>query len=221
MPGRIPRKPSGDSAAAEFAKWQYDQAVKETQISQVSGQRISQTTAGKIIITGSGRRRGSGASVATFKIRFVEDDYIIGREWDGTAIDSTDVYIAKPEELKCSSEAEDIYGEEVTYTYAPDSSEPYMEFGSAVPGEDYNEWGEFPEDYDVGGALYQLRLNVVRTAVRDGVTEFHRVIKPFGKGQIIQAIEFDGGNSVVGYVGEAGQSIDYLALMASRNWARI
>jgi hypothetical protein len=214
MPGHVPRKPSGTTARAAYFRWLHDQQ-KEQRISAGPGIQAHNTVAGKVLFaTGRGKRGGAG--VSTFKIRFAEDDYLVCRDWDGETVGSSDIYVAKPPELWCSVESEDIYGEEVTYTYAPDEAEPYMAFG------DGGTWpGEEEEMYDVGEPLYQLRLNVVRTAVRDSVSEDQRVVKVWGKGQIIEAIEFDGGETAVGYTTDAGQAIEYLLLASNRNWARI
>jgi hypothetical protein len=216
MPGKIPRRPQGSSAEAEYHKMVYDSVVNESKLSIVSGQRTMNTTSGKSTIVTGGRGKRSSISVQTFKIRFAEDDYLVCREWDGTTLGTSDVYIAKPRLLRCSTASKTIYGEDVTYTYQPDTSEPYMAFGDGGTWE-----GEVEEDYDVGGALYQLRLNVIRTVVRDGVTEDQRVIEPWHKGEIIDAVEYDGGETTVGYITEAGQAIEYRIDGDSRTWARI
>lgn len=223
MPGKIPRRPSGSSAEAEFQKFAYDGIVNESKAGFVDGVAMARTTLGNYVLPGGGGRGGTGAAIRTFKIQFAEADYLVCQGWDGSTLDGTIVYIAKPEELKCTKPSEMIYGENATYAYASDDDEPFMEYGTTVPASDppVNEWGESESDYDTGEILYQLKLNVVRTVVRDGVTEAQRVIKVWTKGDIIQAIEFDGGDTAVGYITTAGQPIEFLMLSAARNWARI
>jgi hypothetical protein len=162
------------------------------------------------------RSEGGGASIERFKVRFAENDFLICRTWDGTTIGATDIYVLKPEELQCSLASEAIYGVTTTYTYAADTAEPYMAFG------DGGTWpGEEATDYDVGEALYQKRLNVIRTATRSGVVEAQRVVKVWGKGQVIRAIECDGGLTTAGSVAPANQPITHLLLASNRNWARV
>jgi hypothetical protein len=184
--------------------------------------KISRGEADKVTISDSNvvfqlsRSAESGALVERFKVRFAENDFLICRTWDGTTIGATDIYVLKPEELQCSLASEAIYGVTTTYTYAADTAEPYMAFG------DGGTWpGEEAADYDVGQPLYQKRLNVIRTATRSGVVEQQRVVKVWGKGQVIRAIECDGGLTTAGSVAPANQPITHLLLASNRNWARV
>jgi hypothetical protein len=162
------------------------------------------------------RSAEAGGLVERFKIRFAESDYLVCRTWNGSVLGASDVYVLKPEELQCSLASEAIYGVTTTYTYAADTAEPYMAFG------DGGTWsGEEATDYDVGQPLYQKRLNVIRTATRSGVVEQQRVVKVWGKGQVIRAIECDGGTTAAGSVAPAGQPITHFLFASNRNWARI
>jgi hypothetical protein len=227
MNGYVFKKPSGNSAGANFQKAVYDNIVNESKLVFADGQEMGNTIQGRTVIAGGGGRAKKGSEVLTFKIRFVEEDYLVCRECDpdGLNLGSTDVYVAKPELLKCSYEDRVSWGTgpaftSNTFTYAPDDSEPYMEFGVDVGG-GLNFWGESESDYDPGGVLYQLKMNVIRTVEADGIEEDQRVIPVWVNGEIIHAIEFDGGQTAVGYITDAGQSIDYLMLNDGRTWARI
>lgn len=215
MPGQIPRKPDGSSAAAIHQRWLHDANVNEAKLVHVTGQRTENTTAGKVVYTGR-RGRGSSVSVTQFKLRFVEDDYLVCREWDGTTLGTEDVYIAKPYKLRCSLASEEVYGLTHAYTYEPDPEEPYIAF------EDGGEWdGEVEADFDSGGVMFELRMNQVRT-VDDGTdSETQRVVPPWLRGDVIYAIEFDGGDTAVGFVTDAGQPIEYIMISESRIWARV
>jgi hypothetical protein len=184
--------------------------------------RISRGESDKVEISDSNitfqlsRSAEAGGLVERFKIRFAENDFLICRTWDGSTIGATDIYVLKPEELQCSLASEAIYGVTTTYTYAADTAEPYMAFG------DGGTWpGETVGNYGVGQPLYQKRLNVIRTVTRSGVVEQQRVVKVWGKGQVIRAIECDGGLTTAGSVAPANQPITHLLLASNRNWARI
>jgi hypothetical protein len=224
MPGDIPRKPAGGGKEAKYAQGLYEKVFKENRLGQVSGHRVMNTTGGKMIVPSSSGSKGSGASVQQFKLRFVEDDYLVCREWDGTTIGATDVYVLKPYKLRNSITSATVYGEAHAYTYAADASEPDMEYGTTVPDSDpaVNEWGETEADYAPGELLNSLKLNVVRTATVASEPEDQRVIPVWLKGDIIYGIEADDlGVTTTGYITDAGQSIDYLMIGESRQWARI
>lgn len=227
MAGKYTKKPTGDSAAAEFAKAQYENLVNESRLSPVSGQGQANTTLGKYVIPSGGRRKSGGVSVTEFKLRFAEDDYLVCREWDAETetLGTTDIYVLKEWHLRCSRTTERTWGfdvvpifEDRTFTYAADESEPYMEYGETVPESDppVNEWGETEESFDVGGENFELRMNRVRTVGG----EQQRVIPLWLKGDIIYGIEFDGGETDVGFVTASGQPIEYLQISGSRQWAR-
>jgi hypothetical protein len=233
MPGIPPRKPSGESAEARYAKHLYDRVENEARLGQVSGQRTQNTTGGKMVVPSRARGGGGSSSVQTLKLRFVEDDYLVCREWDGTTIGTEDIYVLKPEKLKCSiadspawiaGTPDPTFGTQ-TYTYAQDSSEPYMEYGETVPDSDpaSNEWGETSDLYDGGELLANLRLNTVRTVTNDGNLEDQRVIPLWMKGDIIYAAELeDSSTTTTGFITTSGQSIDLVDLNAdARTWARI
>jgi hypothetical protein len=226
MNGNVFKRPSGNSAEAQFAKAVYDNVVNESKLVMVDGQEMGNTIQGRTVIARGGGR-GKSTEVTTFRIRFVEADYLVCRECDpdGTNLSASDVYIAKPELLKGSYDESVSWGAGPvfvtnTYTYAPDDSEPYMEFGVDVGG-GLNFWGESSADFEPDGALYQLRLSVVRTEESDGITEDQRVTPIWIRGEIIHADPYDGGVTAVGYVTPAGRSIDYIMRSDGRIWARI
>lgn len=101
----------------------HDAQVKESGLGLVSGHRVENTTAGKRIIP-STPRRGSSVSISLFKLKSVEDDYLVCREWDGSSEGTTDVYIAKHPELRCSLAEEEVYGVTHEYSYALDGEDP-------------------------------------------------------------------------------------------------
>lgn len=104
-------------------RWLHDTNVNESKMAVVSGQRTDNTTLGKVSVPPR-MRRGSPLSIGLFKLKSVEDDYLVCREWDGENEGSDDIYIAKNPEIRCSLEAKEIYGVENTYTYEVDPADP-------------------------------------------------------------------------------------------------
>lgn len=216
MPGDLPRKPSGSDAEAKYAQSLYQRVYNESRVGNVTGHRVINSTNGKLIVPSRAPGGGGSADVTQFKLRFVEDDYLVCREWDGTTLGSDDIYVLKPYKLRCSLASAQVYGETHNYTYAPDASEPDMAFG------DGGTWsGETEAQYDPGGLLASLKLNTVRSVEADGLTEDQRVIPVWLKGDIIYGLEFDGGNTTTGFITDADKPIEYLMIGESRQWGRI
>jgi hypothetical protein len=104
-----PRIPYGTSRKAQWSKWADDKLRRRDRIVQVTGYKGGNGTQGKLLVPAASGRRGAGAAVATFKLRLTEDDYLVCREWDGTTsgdyegLGSDDVYVLKPEDLRCGA----------------------------------------------------------------------------------------------------------------------
>jgi hypothetical protein len=141
----LPRKPTGSSDEARFARWAHDKLSNQSELTRVTGHRVANTTQGPLIIpSGSSRRRG-GAAVTTYKLRLVEDDYLVCREWDGTTsgdyegLGVDDVYILKPEDLRCGpwrkAWSEMTAAEQSSYTneadYITDEGESFESWGTS------------------------------------------------------------------------------------------
>jgi hypothetical protein len=249
MPGFFKRKPTGNSNAAAYFRALHDRQ-RENRLAQVSGSKIYNTVAGQVVIPNASGRRGGGASALTFVLLYAEANYLICR--DATletlvsgkikiaSIGSSDIYVAKPWDLRCFNTtipiwtAGPVWGA-ATLAFAEDTSEPHMVFESATnfpdadtrppvadEPDDANEWGEVAGDYGGGGSRFQLRLNRIRTVTVDGVPEQQRVSPAWRKGEIIYANELDQPEETdVGFIGSSGESIDYIMVADGRQWTRI
>jgi hypothetical protein len=139
----LPRKPTGRSDEARFARWAHDKIANQSQLGRVSGHRVMNTTQGKVIVPSGTGRRSSGAAVATYKLRLTEDDYLVCREWDETdsgdyeGLGSDDVYILKPEDLRCGPTRK-AWSEMTVAEKAPYANE--AAYITAV-GTSYQSWG--------------------------------------------------------------------------------
>jgi hypothetical protein len=220
----------------------HDKLFNQTRLNMVSGQKSGNTTQGSYVITGDSRRRAITPTVDTFKLKFVEDDYLVCRSYDNGVMGTEDVYVLKPAPLWCSvtdfkSWGFGLYPGEDPETpdhpifvdyfceYAADASEPFMEHGPEAEGEEGEEdpfdiWGEPLSAYAIGGPNYHKRLNVVRTVNAGGVEEQQRAIPLWRKGEIIHADEIDGGETTAGILTPAGQPIEFIMRSDGRVWAR-
>lgn len=231
MPGVPPRRPTGNSPQAKFSQFLYDTTTRELRLNQVSGQRTVNSTNGFTVFASRARQTGGGeTTIATFKLRFVEDDCLVCREWDGATIGATDILVAKPPKLRCSLTSERVWATgpvfaDNSYAYERYTSEPYMVYGTTVPDSDpaSNEWGEVSADYDVAGPLYHLVLNVKRTETSDGIDSQQIVCPPWLKGDIIRAALLEEPETVqsTGFIVTEGDSIEYAMISESRIWARL
>jgi hypothetical protein len=250
MPGIPPRVPSGNGNQAKFQQWLYNQQTRESRVGHVSGTRVINSTSGKLIVPSRSRGGGSGASVFTFILLYAEANHLVCRDvtletlGSGkvkvSTIGSTDIYVAKPPELRCFDTTlpgwAGLAWDSMVITHAFDTSEPYMVFTSAIvfpdadtrpaltteqTDEGWNEWNEAADDYGGGGSRNSLRLNYIRTVTLDGVTENQRVIPVWRKGELIYAQELETPEvTAVGQLTDAGQSIDYIMVSDGRQWAR-
>lgn len=85
--------------------------VLANEITSVSNGRMEAGRGGTQIICGG--KGGGGATASEYRLKSVQDDYVVARTWDGTNEGSTDIYIAKPYRLRISLTSEDGY----SYTY--------------------------------------------------------------------------------------------------------
>ena len=76
----------------------------------------------KLIEVDLGSGGGGGAS-GPYRVKDVEDDYLVCRTWDGTSEGTDDVYIAKEYKHRNTLRAETLLGEDHTYTYEADTEE--------------------------------------------------------------------------------------------------
>ena len=66
---------------------------------------------------------GGGGASGPYRVKDVEDDYLVCRTWDGTSEGTDDVYIAKEYKHRNTLRAETLLGEDHTYTYEADTEE--------------------------------------------------------------------------------------------------
>jgi hypothetical protein len=138
-----PRKPSGNSPEARHARWVHDNLAQRSRLGIVTGQKVMNTTHGKIVVPKANSSNGTGAAAGTYKLRLTEDDYLVCREWDETdsgdyeGLGSDDVYILKPEDLRCGPTrkawSEMTVAEKAPYTNEAD----YI----TTEGIEYESWG--------------------------------------------------------------------------------
>lgn len=246
--GKLPRRPSGDSAAACYQQWVYDQQ-KEQKAGLITGQQTLNTTGGKFVFA---RRRGGSSSTtaATLILRLAEPDHLVCRDVSMTWLDTgkykitrigtADIFVAKPPELKCNitqfrTWAAGPAWATGTISYALDSSEPYMEWDDSSiwpdstirpdPGTDahLNAFSELDTDY-LSGTLFHTQNNLLRTVTVDGISADERVTPVWTKGDLIQVAELETPevcNRADGFVISAGASVDFVAVNTGRVWARI
>jgi hypothetical protein len=217
----IPRKPTGRSDEARFARWAHDKLANQSRLGRVSGHRVMNTTRGPMMVPGRAPGGTATGNAAPYRVRVVYDDYYVCRDWDGTTLGSSDVLVAKPKELWCSTTEEEYYqintGTSLpefvtaTYTYADDPDEPFMEW----PGAD-NEWDEEEDLYLFGGALFEFPLNTIRTVTIGLDTEDRQVTPIFRKGDVIWALESDWTGVTVDDV-----ALDLIEVLPARAWAAI
>jgi hypothetical protein len=250
MNGYVFKKPSGNSAGANFQKAVYDNIVNESKLVMVDGQEMGNTIQGRTVVARGGGRGRNGAGVATFILLYAEANHLVCRDVTLStlasgkikiaSIGTNDIYVAKPADLRCFDTTLPAWAtgpawDSMTISHAFDTSEPYMVFTTAINFPDSatrppaqsepvgaNEWGEVAGDYGGGGTRSNLRLNYIRTVTIGGIPETQRVIPPWRKGELIYAMELDdSGETDVGQLTADGQSIDYIMVADGRQWARI
>lgn len=115
MIGALPKRPTGSTPEAVFMAWVWDRMVAES-LNQVAGNKVNRTTRGSFIIPQAGE--GSGVSLIRVRLKSVEDDYLVCRDWDGTNEGATDIYVAKEFHARTSRASATVVGDTHTYTYA-------------------------------------------------------------------------------------------------------
>jgi hypothetical protein len=221
MIGPLNKKPGGTSPQAKFLQGVWDNQISGRPQS-ASGARINRTTRGFVVVPSEGG--GTSVSVRMLKLRLVRDDYLICRSWDAESetVGGSDILVAKQYKHRNSIEAEEVYGTTNEYTYADDEDEPFVEF------EEDNPWGDEAADFEEGGAMFEVRLNVIRT-VDDGTdTEEQRIVPPWLRGDIIYAISARTGVSVPATEldpeadpEDPAVTVTFLHVGEARQWARI
>lgn len=116
--------PSKIGGSHRLAGWlnRFVDRSRAAEVKQIIGGRFIETSDGKILVVDTGAAAG-GAVTGPYRLKSVEDDYLVCKLWDGTtegeaASDaSADVYIAKAHKLRHSITTETIEGVVYTYTY--------------------------------------------------------------------------------------------------------
>jgi hypothetical protein len=111
----IPPRPVGDDEAAHWFQWVHDFLTLRGNFIDTPQIRFEKTTKGIRPILAQ-QPGGTNFSLSLYRLKSVEDNYLVGRAWDGTTEGDTDVYIAKrPETREVPSAI--LYGVTYNYTY--------------------------------------------------------------------------------------------------------
>jgi hypothetical protein len=216
----FPPKPTGNDRESIFMRWVWDSLLTLVRVNDVQGVAMSRTTRGTSMVPVAKSGSGSGR-VTPYKLRVVYDDHYVCRSWNGTDIGTSDVLIAKPQELRCSLESSDTYQINtgtldpefvaIEYTYEDDEEEPAMVLGD---GGTFS--GEVSADYEEGGDLFDFRLNTIRTATIGENSEDQQVVPIYLKGDVIFAAETDWTGVEV-----EGVALKKIEVIPARHWAAI
>lgn len=159
------------------------------------GIRIRRSTTGTVIeaIALGGGGRSAAAALTMYKIRTLQNDYVVARTWDGTTRGETDTNIAKPPNFRLTFTEERIDGFRIRYSYQDSNNR------TANDGTNSEAQVCFPR-YIVDDATY----NSDGTIDTAGVLTFEH---------IIYAMQVENGTGV-------SAASDWIEVKPARVWAR-